>query len=235
MSAYVKKYSTLFIDLDDTLFDFQKASREAFSEIYDLLNYKSFFDSFEHFWRIYEPYNKELWRLYGTGQIDKEELNRRRYSYPLEVVGIFDKELAALFGKKVLKLIPYKNMLVPGVIDLLDYLYPKYEMYILSNGFKELQYRKMETVGIVKYFKRVILSEDIGINKPNPELFRYALSIVRNQNRNCLMIGDSFEADIVGAANAGIDQLFFNRSNLKECFFTPTYEVENLYEIKNIL
>ncbi len=171
------KYRTLFIDLDDTLFDFGSASRISFHETYELLDYGRFFDSFDHFLQIYEPYNRHLWVLYGEGRIDKPTLNRLRYSYPLEVVGCPDERLAARFCEEALGRIPHKNLLIPGAIELLDYLFPKYEMFILSNGFVELQSRKMATTGLTKYFKRLILSDEIGVNKPRPELFEYALKV----------------------------------------------------------
>ena len=232
----MKKYKTLFIDLDDTLFDFSAASRESFRETYDLLGYERFFDSFDHFMQIYEPRNRELWVLYGDGKIDKPTLNRLRYSHPLEVVGHPDEELAARFCKEALGRIPQKNMLIPGAIELLDYLYPKYEMFILSNGFVELQSHKMATTGLTKYFKRLVLSDEIGINKPNPRLFEYALEVSGADKESSIMIGDMFETDIAGAAGIGIDQIYFDRWATKRTEdFERTYTVNNLSEIRNIL
>ena len=171
------KYKNIFIDLDDTIYDFAAASRESFEEVYTMLGYERFFNSFNHFLSLYEPHNLELWALYGEGKITKAQLNSDRYSYPLRMVGIDDQELADTFCREVLSRIPTKNKVIPGAIELLEYLYPKYDLYILSNGFKELQEHKMETAGLRKYFKRIVLSEDIGINKPHPELFIHALQV----------------------------------------------------------
>lgn len=231
----MKEYSTLFIDLDDTLFDFAGASREAFRETYELLGYERFFESFEQFLNIYEPRNRELWREYNAGKIDKAQLNRIRYNHPLEVVGHADEQLGVRFGVEALGRIPHKNMLLPGAIELLEYLSPKYEMFILSNGFMELQSQKMATTGLTKYFKRVILSEEIGVNKPAPELFEYALKVADADRHSTLMIGDAFENDIMGAANAGLDQMFLNRKGEKNLFFRPTYEITELCEIRKYL
>ena len=231
----MSRYTTLFIDLDDTLFDFRQASRMSFHETYDLLGYEHFFESFEHFLQIYEPRNRELWVLYGKGEIDKATLNRLRYSYPLEAVGHPDEELAARFCTEALGRIPHKNVLIPGTIELLEYLHPRYEMFILSNGFQELQSQKMATTGLSKYFKRLILSDEIGINKPNPELFHYALEVSGARKESSIMIGDMFETDIVGAANIGLDQIFVNITGAKGLAFEPTYEVNNLLQIKDIL
>ena len=206
----MQRYKNLFIDLDDTIYDFSGASRESFRETYDLLHYERYFDSFEHYLSLYEPYNLELWRIYGEGKITKEELNRRRYSHPLECVGVNDQQLADTFCREALGRIPTKGPLMPGAMEILEYLRPKYNMYILSNGFKELQSRKMRTAGIDGYFDALILSEDIGVNKPNRELYEYALAKTGSKLSESLMIGDMFDTDIVGAANIGMKQIYFN-------------------------
>ena len=231
----MQRYKNLFIDLDDTIYDFSGASRESFRETYDLLHYERYFDSFEHYLSLYEPYNLELWRLYGEGKITKEELNRRRYSHPLECVGVNDQQLADTFCREALGRIPTKGPLMPGAMEILEYLRPKYNMYILSNGFKELQSRKMRTAGIDGYFDALILSEDIGVNKPNRELYEYALAKTGSKLSESLMIGDMFDTDIVGAANIGMDQMYYNPKEKKGHAFTPTYEVTHLLQIKEIL
>ncbi len=229
------KYSNIFLDLDDTLYDFSAASREAFMETYNLLAYDNYFDSFEQFMAFYEPRNKELWQLYGKGEITKKELNRIRYSYPLECVGIYDAELAEHFCHEALGRIPTKKKIIPGAIELLEYLHSKYRLFILSNGFKELQAHKMRTIGIDGYFSRLILSEDIGVNKPRPELFLYALECADANPANSIMIGDMFDTDIAGAAGVGMDQIFFNRKRIDNLPFKPTYEVSELAGIKEVL
>ena len=231
----MQRYKNLFIDLDDTIYDFSEASKESFMETYELLHYERFFKSFEHFYSIYEPYNLELWRIYGEGKITKEELNRRRYSHPLEAVGIYDQELADRFCCEALSRIPTKNKLIPGAIELLEYLRPKYNLYILSNGFKELQSHKMRTAGIDKYFDALILSEDIGVNKPNRELYEYALEKTGSKLEESIMIGDMFDTDIVGAANIGMEQIYFNPKGKEIPTFVPTHTVSNLLQIKEIL
>ena len=231
----MQHYKNLFIDLDDTIYDFSGASRESFRETYDLLHYERYFDSFEHYLSLYEPYNLELWRIYGEGKITKEELNRRRYSHPLECVGVNDQQLADTFCREALGRIPTKGPLMPGAMEILEYLRPKYNMYILSNGFKELQSRKMRTAGIDGYFDALILSEDIGVNKPNRELYEYALAKTGSKLSESLMIGDMFDTDIVGAANIGMEQMYYNPKEKKGHAFTPTYEVTHLLQIKEIL
>lgn len=231
----MQRYRNLFIDLDDTIYDFSAASRESFHETYDQLHYERYFDSFEQYMQIYEPYNLELWRIYGEGKITKAELNRRRYLHPLETVGVNDPQLAETFCHEALGRIPTKNKLVDGAMELLEYLRPKYRMHILSNGFKELQSHKMRTSGILHYFDSLILSEDIGINKPRRELFEYALEKSGSQVSDSIMIGDMFDTDIAGAAGVGMEQIYYNPKEKKGHPFTPTYEVNHLLQIKEIL
>ena len=229
------KYKTIFIDLDDTLYDFSAASREAFDEIYNLLEYSRFFDSFEHYMSLYRPRNLELWALYGDGKITKPELNRIRFSFPLESVGVYDSELAARFCSEALKRIPTKKCLIPGAVELLEYLRSKYKLYILSNGFKELQSKKMTTAGILNFFDDIILSDDIGVNKPHPQLFMHALDRAGATVAESIMIGDMFATDIQGAANVGMHQIFYNHTKEENLPFEPTFTVNSLSEIKNIL
>lgn len=231
----MRQYKSLFIDLDDTVYDFTAASRESFKESYDLLHYEHYFNSFERYMEIYEPHNLELWRIYGEGKITKAELNRRRYLHPLETVGVNDPQLAEEFCRNALSLIPTKDKLIDGAIELLEYLRPKYSMYILSNGFKELQSHKMRTAGIDRYFDGLILSEDIGVNKPNRELYDYALQKSGSTVEESIMIGDMFDTDIAGAANIGMHQIYFNPKGKKGHPFEPTYEVTHLSQIKDIL
>ena len=231
----MRQYKSLFIDLDDTVYDFSAASHESFKESYDLLHYERYFNSFEQYMEIYEPYNLELWRIYGEGKITKAELNRRRYLHPLETVGVNDPQLAEEFSRNALGLIPTKDKLIDGAIELLEYLRPKYSMYILSNGFKELQSHKMRTAGIDRYFDGLILSEDIGVNKPNRELYDYALQKSGSTVEESIMIGDMFDTDIAGAANIGMDQIYFNPKGKKGHPFAPTHEVTHLLQIKDIL
>lgn len=229
------RYKNIFFDLDDTLYDFSAASREAFKETYDLLEYGRFFESFDRYMEIYTPRNLELWEIYGRGEITKEELNRARYSHPLEVVGVHDSGLAMRFCREALGRIPTKNMLIPGAKELLDYLAPKYNLFILSNGFRELQAHKMETTGIIGYFKEIILSDHIGVNKPGAALFLYALEKAGARTEESIMVGDMFGTDIAGAAGIGMDQIFLNRKGETQLPFRPTYEVRRLADIMQLL
>ncbi|MBR6805015.1 MAG: YjjG family noncanonical pyrimidine nucleotidase [Bacteroidaceae bacterium] len=234
----MRHYKTLFIDLDNTLYDFSGNSREAYIAVYNLLEYDRWFRSFEHYYEIYEEYNLRLWALYAEGKITKEHLNAERYSHPLRVVGAPDPEaIGALFWDEAMKRLPLGNRLMPHAKEILTYLRPKYKMYILSNGFTELQSRKMQSAGIAHYFDGMILSEDIGVNKPNPAIFTHALRVAESTAEESLMIGDNYEVDIEGAQRVGIDQVFYNisKKDLNPEHPQPTFTITSLLELKEIL
>lgn len=229
------KYKNLFFDLDDTLWAFSANALDTFEEMYDRYGLNAFFDSFEHFYLLYQQRNAELWEEYGNGQITKEELNRRRFLYPLEAVGAGDSALAKAYSDGFFSVIPTKSRLMPHAREVLEALAPRYNLYILSNGFRELQHRKMCSGGIDVYFKKVILSDDIGLLKPAPQLFHFALSATQSELRESLMIGDSWDADIAGARGVGMDHAFYNVSGRTEFPFKPTYLLNDLKELMQIL
>lgn len=234
----MKHYKTLFIDLDNTLYDFSGNSREAYIAVYNLLDYDRWFRSFEHYYEIYEEYNLRLWALYAEGKITKEHLNAERYSHPLRVVGSPDPEaIGAQFWNEAMKRLPLGSRLMPHAKEILTYLRPKYKMYILSNGFTELQSRKMQSAGIAHYIDGMILSEDIGVNKPNPAIFTHALRVAESTAEESLMIGDNYEVDIEGAQRVGIDQVFYNisKKDLNPEHPQPTFTITSLLELKEIL
>lgn len=234
----MRHYKTLFIDLDNTLYDFSGNSREAYIAVYNLLDYDRWFRSFEHYYEIYEEYNLRLWALYAEGKITKEHLNAERYSHPLRVVGAPDPEaIGAQFWDEAMKRLPLGSRLMPHAKEILTYLRPKYKMYILSNGFTELQSRKMQSAGIAHYFDGMILSEDIGVNKPNPAIFTHALQVAESTAEESLMIGDNYEVDIEGAQRVGIDQVFYNisKKDINPEHPQPTFTITSLLELKEIL
>ena len=229
------KYKNLFFDLDDTLWAFSANARDTFEEMYYKYKLDAFFDSFEHFYSLYQRRNIELWMEYGNGQITKEELNRQRFLYPLAAVGAGDFALAKAYSDDFFAVIPTKRRLMPHAKEVLDNLASRYNLYILSNGFRELQYRKMCSGGIESYFKKVILSDDIELLKPASQIFHFALSATQSELRESLMIGDSWEADIVGANGVGMHQAFYNVSGRTEFPFQPTYQLKDLKDLLEIL
>lgn len=229
------KHKNIFFDLDDTLWAFSDNSRDTFEEMYHKHAFNRFFDSFTHYYSLYESRNVELWQLYGRKEITKDELNLLRFSHPLKMVGVDDSVLVKTYMDDFFSIVPTKKKLMPHAKEVLEYLAPNYNLYILSNGFRELQSLKMQASGIDAYFKKIILSEDIGIMKPYPEIFHFALSATQSELRESIMIGDSFENDIKGAKGVGMEQVYYTMGRKYNTLaFQPTHIIEDLRELMQV-
>lgn len=231
----VKNYTHIFIDLDDTLWDFHANAREILIQIYDEQHLGRYFDSFDEYFNIYSVRNLQLWEMYGKGEITKEYLNVERFKHPMLQVGVDDHALAQETGIKFLELLPNQTTLIPHAKELLDYLHPKYPLTIVSNGFVEVQYRKLRSANLEHYFAHIVLSEAAKALKPDRRIFDYALQLNHAEKSETIMIGDSYEADIVGAQNAGIDQVYLNLYNKDTTKNPPTYTITSLTELFDIL
>lgn len=229
------QYKNLFIDLDDTLWDIHRNGKECLEEIYRDYGYEEFYPTFEAYYDVYMPGNHHLWGLYRQGDITKEKLIVERFLAPVREFGIDDPGYAKRLSDDFLERTTLKTRLIEGSLELLDYLKPKYRMHILSNGFREVQFKKIENSGLKPYFDKVILSEDAQINKPHPDIFTYALKNTNSRRDQTMMIGDSWDADIVGARQSRIAQIWFNPEGMVPDGFEPTYTVQTLEEIKGIL
>ena len=229
------KYKHVFFDLDRTLWDFDAAAEVAFERIYEKYNLKSFgIPSAHEFHEVYHPLNEQLWVLYREEKITKEELNRTRFLKPLEHYGIHDVKLADHLSEDYVYWSPRIVRLVPDTMELLDYLKPKYHLHLITNGFQEVQHTKLSGSGLEPYFETLTVSEEVGVKKPNPEIFHYALRKAQAIAEESVVIGDEMAVDIDGARAAGIDQIFFN-PNGQEVEGERTFEVKSLLEIKGIL
>jgi putative hydrolase of the HAD superfamily len=231
----MKKHKHIFFDLDKTLWDFTLNSIDSFDDLFSIfeLDNKGI-PSAQIFHEKYNRHNEHLWDMYRSGLIEKSFLSIQRYVLTLEDFGINDRLLAESMSKEYLKLSPLKTKLIPGAIDILKYLSEKYTLHIITNGFNEVQYIKIERSGLKKYFDKIITSEEAGCNKPNTAIFLYSLDKAQAQASESIMIGDDLEVDILGAKNAGIDQVFVNFEKISHT--NPiSFEVYSLAEIANIL
>lgn len=210
----MKKYKFLFIDLDDTLWDFHTNAKLALYDVFVEQNLFERFQDFDTFYNMYSKRNIELWTQYGQGLITKEFLSTERFLYPLQKVGINDAELATNMNAHFLDVLATKTELIPYAREILDFMLKKQiPVTLISNGFIEVQYKKMRNTNIEHYFTHIVLSEMAGALKPNPEIFNYATNLNNAEKKDILMVGDSFEADIKGALSAGIDAAFYNPRN----------------------
>lgn len=235
----MKQYKVIFLDWDDTIGDWSHAAEQALHVIYERYHLNELYETVADFFNTYEPYNLELWSKYGRSEVTKEQLHFERFYYPLmvnnypEFRGMEKKQLALQMGDEFLQLTNKYFSLLPDVEQVVKYLAAKYPLTIISNGFKEVQYYKFSHSGLAKYFTHTIISEEVGMNKPNPKLFEFALEMNGVTADEALMIGDSYSSDIEGAKAAGIDQLWLCQS--PEQGKTATYIVPKLTDIMALL
>jgi len=230
----MKNVTHIFFDLDHTLWDFEKNSSEAIIELFEIFNLHKKINSIDEFIKKYQIINAEYWNRYNHGLIDKQTVRYGRFKDLFSDYTIDDHiKLAHQFADEYLLLAPTKKNVFPGTHETLNYLKNKYELHIITNGFKEVQAIKMKHTQLDSYFKSVLCSEDVGVNKPHPDVFNAALKMSGANSINSLMIGDSFEADIVGAKNVGMKTVFFNPQ--KKIQQQESAEIQHLADLKNIL
>ncbi len=234
------KYKDLFIDFDDTLYDTHGNAVIALSETFEAFHLEQYFADPQVFFDAYWWANIDLWSRYSKGEITRDYLIVERFRRPLsEGKGIEVTEALCLeMSDCFLDFCASKPGVINGAHELMDYLKQRgYRMHMTSNGFHEVQYKKLAACGMREYFDTIILSEDAGVNKPSPAFFDYALCQTGASRGTTLMIGDNLQTDILGALSAGIDALLFNRWEVdtKESPHAPTFVVNNLRDIIGIL
>ena len=231
-------HRNIFIDLDDTIWDFTANSHVSLEIMYRDLDIARIYPDYDAFSSAYYAKNSELWALYHHGKIEKDFLIIERYAHLLRTIGYndIDNRLAQRMNEYYLDTLALQTQLVPYAIELLDYLTRRgYNLYILSNGFIEVQHKKLQSAGIEDYFERMVLSDEIGINKPDRRLFDYALEVTHSQAADTLMIGDNYDADILGAMQAGWGQIYFDRNDRGITTQEPQHTVHSLKEVMDIL
>ncbi len=207
-----KKYTHIFFDLDNTLWDFRKNSELAMQETFNQFPQAKKQIDFETFFEVYERHNHALWASYRKKEVVKKELIRRRFEdtfTELKITGIDPNEMNTCYLDEM----PNQKALYPGVIETLEYLTTKhYQLNIITNGFKEVQHKKLQSSGLRNFFDKVFTSEEIKTPKPGREIFEHAIKSVNAKKTNSLMIGDDWEVDILGALNFGIDAVYINET-----------------------
>ena len=242
----MKHYTDIFLDFDDTLYDTHGNAVIALAETYEDFQLGRYFDDPQVFYDDYWKTNIDLWGRYAKGEITRDYLIVERFRHPLcvsEGLRMKSETSASAFKDYCLKMsdvfLDYcasKPGVIEGAHELMDYLRNKgYKLHMTSNGFHEVQYKKLAACGLKDYFNTVILSEDAGVNKPSPQFFEYAMKQSGAKKETTIMIGDNFQTDILGAKHFGLDTIFFN--HWPDCPATEpvTYEVTTLKDIINIL
>lgn len=208
------KKKDIFFDLDHTLWDFEKNAGEALTELFEIHNFEALgIASAISFIETYNRNNHRLWALYHHGKITKTELREARFADTFHELGIDPRLFPKAFEEEYLKLCPQKTHLFPHAHETLSYLQEKYTLHLISNGFGDAAETKVTKCGLKKYFTTIVISETVGVHKPDPRIFHHAVKNAKTAIPDSVMVGDSLEADIRGAQNVGMDAIYFNPKN----------------------
>jgi putative hydrolase of the HAD superfamily len=224
----------IFFDLDHTIWDFETNSLQAITELYAEFNLDELGVGVEDYFPVYLRCNEHCWDMYRKNQMNKDLLRHQRFYLSFKEFGKLDRPLAKKVSKRYIEMSPLKTCLMPGSLEILDYLQPKYPLHIITNGFEEVQFLKMKNSGIEKYFTHVITSEKVGRRKPEPRIFEYALKKINCLPQHALMIGDDLNTDVKGAINSGIPAIWYNHHQ-KEAETQHFAMIHHLEELKNYL
>lgn len=224
----------ILFDLDHTLWDFARNSREA---IHDIFTEEKITDRynipFGEFYTSYIIINDRMWERYRKGSLSRLELRNQRFLKTLEKFNVNDVSLAQRFSERYLELSPYKKHLFPGTHEMLQYLQKKYPLVLITNGFNEVQYIKIRQNGLEDYFSAIVTSEDAGVQKPSPVIFHMACERSGMQPANCVMVGDDWQADMMGAKKAGLQRIHFDPD--KKHTQPIDYRIHELNELQTLL
>lgn len=226
------KYEIILFDADDTLFDFKKSESFAIKKLVYTLN-SNFND--EHIIDTYKDINTKIWIEFEEGKITSDALKIERFDRLIKKLNLSADayELCNLY----VKFLGDGSFLYDETEELLNYLSKNYRIGIITNGLADVQHRRIRSSIVGHFFEDVVISDEIKIAKPNPDIFTHALNnLSHNNNESVLMIGDSLNSDIKGGINAGIDTCWFNQHKKENTSsIKPTYEINTLLQLKDIL
>ena len=220
----MKNYKTILIDLDDTLLDFQKSEDVAIRTTIKTLGV----EPTDEVVATYKQINLKYWKMFERGEIEREALLVARFKEFCGLLNITNKDFS-LLNETYFHYLSSTPFEIEGADEFLQKLSEKYNIYVITNGVKRVQTKRLSLVNITKYFKKIFISEEIGYQKPSIEYFDYVLNDLNLTNKDeILVIGDSLSSDIQGGINAGIDTMWYNpkglRSNLNYTYQISEYD-----------
>ncbi len=227
----------IFFDLDNTLWDFIKNSEITLKKLYEEFRVEEKHHvSFSVWHAHYYAINEQLWTEYRDHKITKKQLKDIRFKSAFQKVGIHDTTIPQAFEKVYLNHLPKSNLLREGAREILEYLsnQNKYQLHIITNGFKEVSLNKIKGAYIDHYFNAVVSAEDVNTRKPDPKVFEYALNLAKASKEESIIIGDDYIADIIGGLDFGIQAIFYNILG-REVKNNNFIEIKHLNEVKKYL
>lgn len=227
----LKNITDVFFDLDHTLWDFDKNSKITFEKIFAQNHPEVSIDSFI---KHYIPINQACWKLYQYDKITHQQLRYDRLKLSFDAIGyeISDESIDRI-AQEYIDLLTENNHLFDGTFEILDYLNEKYKLHVITNGFAHVQVKKLNNANLSPYFSTVTNSEMAGVKKPNPIIYEFALNLAKAKKESSIMIGDSIDADVLGALDAGLDAIYFNEN--KQAVDSNIKQINHLLELKKYL
>ena len=221
----------VFFDLDHTLWDFDKNSELAFKEVFEEQNIRL---DVEDFLEVYKPINFKYWELYRNNSVSKEALRygRLKESFTALKFDTVDTTIN-LIADAYIEYLPKNNYLLEGGMEVLGLLKDRYKLHIITNGFEEVQHKKMKGSGIHEFFETITTSEEAGVKKPHPQIFQVAIDKSGAKISKSVMIGDNLEADIIGAHQFGLQVIHLGASD--QTIQDQYPQVQKLKELLNYL
>lgn len=220
----------LFLDLDDTVFDFHKAERVALSKTIQDFGV----EPTEEILTLYHKINKWHWQQLELGKITRERLLVERFGVLFQQLGHpVDPESCAQVYEKNLST---GHWYLPGAEQALQSLKKTYKLYLVSNGTARVQHGRMKSANLYQYFEDIFISQEIGVNKPDKRFFDACFARVPGFSpEKSLMVGDSLTSDIQGGINAGIKTVWVNPTHQKADAIVPDYEIEGIWQLEKLL
>jgi len=215
----------IFVDLDGTVWDLTSDSKKILRQIYSEISKDYKLPDFELFYFNYNKINLDLWEEYKKNKINRAMLEAKRFKDTFNNIGVFYDNIIRFFETEYLLRLHNNTTLFEGAFDVIKTLSKYYKIHVISNGFKEVQYKKMKDTGLSDLFTNIFISEEVGIMKPELEMFYYAMKTSGTNVENSYMIGDDIQTDLLPAKIIGIKQIFFNPFHKKnEHDFTLTVD-----------
>lgn len=231
----MKNLKHIFFDLDHTLWDFDKNSEETLHFLFNKYQFHLHTPhTIDEFVTAFHVANRILWKAYDNNEINKHEMRNQRIKMTFNAVKLPQYIIPETFNDEYLSICPTKGKLLPHTLDVLNYLHTKYDLHILTNGFEDIQHIKMSTSGLSPFFKNVFTAEKIGLKKPDKAYFNFIIDTINSSKNECVMIGDTYETDILGAHHAEIKAIFFNPEKDRINDIESIIEINSLLDLKGI-
>lgn len=233
MGLFFMSYQVVFLDADDTLFDYTRCEAYALNEAFK----KAGLPEDPRYAASYRVINQQLWNDFEKGLVTLEVLRSERFRRLFEEFGLKVDMDAEQLSASYLSYLGQASYLVEGAVEICEYLKSKYRLAIITNGIKEVQVSRLLKSGLQDYFEHMIVSEDAGFQKPHTGIFEHACRLIGHEDKSAaIMIGDSLSSDIEGGRRFGIDTVWFNihgKENMTG--IRPHYEIRRLEELRHIL